>query len=178
MARSSKEQNGYKRHRTRPVPVSWPRAQKAPEAPPPRVATYKLEKAVLVSIPCRKIFCRDETPRPAGNSPDGGYPLGPVPEADDSRRSDPDAGLLCRIAGSPGSPAVYTGAMTALARWTEVLRCPDCALTGVATLCQAQDARFGTSIEHLPPGFTLVSTEYGDTFYCVACDRPARASTG
>ena len=33
IARSSKEQNGYKRHRTRPVPVSDPWAHEAPQEP-------------------------------------------------------------------------------------------------------------------------------------------------
>jgi len=28
----------------------------------------------------------------------------------------------------------------------------------------------------LPAGFKIVSTEYGDTFYCKACNRPARTT--
>jgi hypothetical protein len=32
IARSSKEQNGYKRHRTRPVPVSGSQAHEAPRS--------------------------------------------------------------------------------------------------------------------------------------------------
>jgi hypothetical protein len=32
-------------------------------------------------------------------------------------------------------------------------------------------------VDSLPAGFKAVTSEYGDTFYCGACDRPARADT-
>jgi hypothetical protein len=63
------------------------------------------------------------------------------------------------------------GAMAVLEKWTEVLRCrPYCALTSTADL-------FGKGIVQtlrLPSGFKAVPTEYGDTFYCRACNRPAK----
>lgn len=64
--------------------------------------------------------------------------------------------------------------MTVSDRWTEILRCPACALTGVAVLSLRAD---GTrTIRSLPDGFEAVSTEYGDTFHCCACDRAASTS--
>jgi hypothetical protein len=64
--------------------------------------------------------------------------------------------------------------MTVSDRWTEVLRCPSCTAAGVAILSQA-DA--GTvTINDLPAGFRAVSSEYGDTFFCEACERAATTS--
>ena len=62
--------------------------------------------------------------------------------------------------------------MTVSEHWTEVLRCPDCALTSVAVLSQPKgsDTVF---VETLPSGFKAVTSKYGDTFYCEACNRPA-----
>jgi hypothetical protein len=65
-------------------------------------------------------------------------------------------------------------AMGALEKWTEVLRCPHCTLTGTADL--AQKAHGIVQTLRLPAGFKIVSTEYGDTFYCKACNRPARTT--
>jgi hypothetical protein len=62
--------------------------------------------------------------------------------------------------------------MTVSERWTEVLRCPACASTAVATLSQPRLGQL--VVEKLPPEFKAVSSEYGDTFYCSACDRAAR----
>jgi len=65
--------------------------------------------------------------------------------------------------------------VTVSENWTEVLRCSACALAGVASLSQVAN---GTLIvKNLPIGFRSVSTEYGDTFYCAACDRAASSST-
>jgi hypothetical protein len=61
-------------------------------------------------------------------------------------------------------------------QWTEILRCPNCALTGVALLSQPTGPNFGIAVDHLPAGFKLVTSQYGDTFYCKACNRPARES--
>ena len=58
-----------------------------------------------------------------------------------------------------------------LDNWTEVLRCMHCAQTGVANL--SQDANGIIVIHSLPAGFRAVTSEYGDTFFCDACDRPA-----
>ena len=62
--------------------------------------------------------------------------------------------------------------MTVSDHWTEILRCPDSALTGVAVLSQPKGSE-SVFFEDLPAGFRVVSTKYGDTFYCEACNRPA-----
>jgi len=64
--------------------------------------------------------------------------------------------------------------MGTLEKWTEVLRCPHCALTGVADLVQ----RGGGTVQTLwlPAGFKIVTTEYGDTFFCKTCNRLARTT--
>ncbi len=65
--------------------------------------------------------------------------------------------------------------MTVSENWTEVLRCPLCASTAVATLSQSRSG--GIVVQELPTDFKPVSSEYGDTFYCLTCERPARADT-
>jgi hypothetical protein len=59
-------------------------------------------------------------------------------------------------------------------QWTEILRCRTCALTGVASL--SQNGNNAVSVKKLPAGFKAVSSEYGDTFYCEGCNRPAGTS--
>jgi hypothetical protein len=66
--------------------------------------------------------------------------------------------------------------MNALDKWTETLRCPNCALTGVALLSQPKGPSFEITVDHLPAGFEVVTSQYGDTFYCKACNRAARES--
>jgi hypothetical protein len=72
---------------------------------------------------------------------------------------------------------VCIASMAAFDHWTEVLRCPDCSLAGVATLSQGTTDNFATNIDVIPAGFRAVSSHYGDTFFCEACNRPATAST-
>ena len=55
--------------------------------------------------------------------------------------------------------------------WAEVLRCPVCALTGVAGLSLATNGVVVVMI--MPDSFKAESSEYGDTFYRDACDRAA-----
>jgi len=64
--------------------------------------------------------------------------------------------------------------MTVSDNWTELLRCPSCALTGVANLSQGQTGSI--IVRSLPEGFRARSSEYGDTFFCQACSRPATTS--
>jgi hypothetical protein len=64
--------------------------------------------------------------------------------------------------------------MGILEKWTEVLRCPYCAVTGVADLVQRGSGIVQTL--RLPAGFKAVATEYGDTFYCKACNRLAKTT--
>jgi hypothetical protein len=63
--------------------------------------------------------------------------------------------------------------MAALDHWTEVLRCSFCTLTGVASLSQATTDGLAIVVDDLPSGFKAVSSEYGDTFFCAACNRAA-----
>jgi len=59
-------------------------------------------------------------------------------------------------------------------KWTEVLKCPYCALVGTADLFQ--NGRGIVQTLRLPAGFKVVSSEYGDTFDCKACNLPARTT--
>jgi hypothetical protein len=59
--------------------------------------------------------------------------------------------------------------MAVFEHWTEVLRCPNCGLTGVANLSQVA----AIVIDTISEGFKAVSSEYGDTFLCQGCNRPA-----
>jgi hypothetical protein len=67
--------------------------------------------------------------------------------------------------------------MAALDRWTEVLRCPFCTLTGVASLSLGTPDDLAIVVDDLPSGFKVVSSKYGDTFFCEACNRAAVATT-
>jgi hypothetical protein len=67
--------------------------------------------------------------------------------------------------------------MTVSDQWTEVLRCPHCALAGVASLSQGNADSSAIIIYNLPSGFRNVSSQYGDTFFCESCNRAASAST-
>jgi hypothetical protein len=59
--------------------------------------------------------------------------------------------------------------MAVFEHWTEVLTCPNCGLTGVANLSQVA----AIVIDAISEGFKAVSSEYGDTFLCEGCNRPA-----
>jgi hypothetical protein len=61
--------------------------------------------------------------------------------------------------------------MAAFECWTEVLRCPNCGLTGVANLSQSVAAVI--VIDTMSQGFKAVSSQYGDTYVCEGCNRPA-----
>ena len=65
-------------------------------------------------------------------------------------------------------------AMGVSEKWTEVLKCPHCALIGTADLFQ--NGRGIVQALRLPAGFKVVSSEYGDTFDCEACNLPARTT--
>jgi len=52
----------------------------------------------------------------------------------------------------------------------EAVRCPDCALVGIASLTEKSSA---TKIKRLPKGFKIITTDEGDQIYCAACNRPA-----
>ncbi len=67
--------------------------------------------------------------------------------------------------------------MSGFAHWTEILRCPNCGLTGVADLSHPKGDEMPTVIDNLPIGFKPVSSQYGDTFFCEDCNRPATELT-
>jgi hypothetical protein len=59
------------------------------------------------------------------------------------------------------------------AQWTELLTCSNCRMSGSARLSQSKKGAFDFSVETIPAGFKVVRLEFGETFYCEACDRPA-----
>ncbi|GAC1423480.1 MAG: hypothetical protein NVSMB6_24700 [Burkholderiaceae bacterium] len=59
-------------------------------------------------------------------------------------------------------------------KWAEALRCPTCALVGVASVAE-KIANGNSKIERLPEGFKIIKTPTGEKVYCAACDHPARS---
>ena len=76
-------------------------------------------------------------------------------------------------AGKRSGPGAYS-AMGTLEKWAEILRCQHCALAGAADVVQRGNGMVQSL--RLPAGFKAVPTEYGDTFYCKACNQPARTT--
>jgi hypothetical protein len=60
-------------------------------------------------------------------------------------------------------------------QWTELLTCSRCGLSGTTLLSKPEKRPFDFSVESIPAGFKVVRLEFGETFYCEACDLPARA---
>jgi hypothetical protein len=56
-------------------------------------------------------------------------------------------------------------------QWNEVLRCPRCRNTGMASLSQPDDADLPT-VDSVPGGFMAVQTEDGPDFHCGTCNVP------
>src|ERR1700743_2284092 len=63
--------------------------------------------------------------------------------------------------------------MTTVDRWTELLACRRCGLSGTARLSQPESRPFEFRVEAIPLGFKVVRLEFGKVFYCEACDQPA-----
>jgi hypothetical protein len=78
-----------------------------------------------------------------------------------------------RIVTETFSARARISAVSAFEHWREVLRCPNCGLTGVATLSQPNDVAAAMVIDNMPVGFKAVSSAYGDTFLCEGCNRAA-----
>jgi hypothetical protein len=53
--------------------------------------------------------------------------------------------------------------------WNERLRCPICGKTGVASLCQDEDAEMPI-VQSAPSGFKVVDDQYGPDFHCEICN--------
>jgi hypothetical protein len=58
-------------------------------------------------------------------------------------------------------------------RWTELLICSNCGMLGSAHLSRHEKRTYDFNVETVPAGFKVVRLEFGDTFYCEACNRPA-----
>jgi NMD protein affecting ribosome stability and mRNA decay len=52
--------------------------------------------------------------------------------------------------------------------WNETIRCPICGKTGIANLCQEEDAETPI-VQHVPSGFRVVSDQHGPDFHCETC---------
>jgi hypothetical protein len=63
--------------------------------------------------------------------------------------------------------------MKSLNHWTELLTCPNCGMAGSAHLSRPEKRAFDFSVDATPEGFKVVSLEFGETFYCDACNCPA-----
>jgi hypothetical protein len=63
--------------------------------------------------------------------------------------------------------------MTVFEHWMEVLRCLNCGLAGLANLSQPKQVGDAIVIDNISEGFRAVSSQYGDTFFCEDCNRPA-----
>jgi len=53
----------------------------------------------------------------------------------------------------------------------EAVRCPQCALAGIASF--TTDEQASPRKIRLPEGFKIIATDRGNQVYCVACNRPA-----
>jgi hypothetical protein len=58
-------------------------------------------------------------------------------------------------------------------QWTELLTCSNCGMSGSARFSQPENRAYDFSVEAIPAGFKAVRLEFGDTFYCEACNRLA-----
>jgi hypothetical protein len=56
-------------------------------------------------------------------------------------------------------------------RWTEWLTCPNCGISGSAHFSQPDQRVYDFTVEAVPPAFKVVRLEFGEIFYCKACDR-------
>jgi hypothetical protein len=58
-------------------------------------------------------------------------------------------------------------------KWTELLTCPNCGMSGPAHLSRPAKRASDFNVEAVPAGFKIVRVESGEAFYCEACNRPA-----
>jgi hypothetical protein len=72
--------------------------------------------------------------------------------------------------GLQGGSSYRSRPMNVFDLQAEAVRCPDCALVGIASLTEKSSAR---KIKRLPKGFKVITTDEGDQIYCAACNRPA-----
>ena len=58
-------------------------------------------------------------------------------------------------------------------KWTELLTCSNCGMSGSACLSRPEKRAYDFNVEAVPAGFKVVRVEFGEAFYCEACNRPA-----
>jgi hypothetical protein len=58
-------------------------------------------------------------------------------------------------------------------RRIELLRCANCGMSGSARLSQPEERPYNFSVDAIPVGFKVVRLEFGETFYCKACNLQA-----
>jgi hypothetical protein len=57
--------------------------------------------------------------------------------------------------------------------WTELLKCSNCGMSGPAHLSRPEKRAYNFNVVAVPAGFKVVRVEFGETFYCEACNQPA-----
>jgi hypothetical protein len=57
-------------------------------------------------------------------------------------------------------------------RWSELVTCSNCGMSGSARLSLPVKRAYDFSVEAIPAGFKVVRLEFGDAFYCEACNQP------
>jgi hypothetical protein len=63
--------------------------------------------------------------------------------------------------------------MIACDQWTELLTCSNCGMSRLARLSKPEKRAYDFSVEAIPAGFKVIRMEFGETFICAACNRPA-----
>ena len=58
-------------------------------------------------------------------------------------------------------------------RWSELVTCSNCGMSGSARLSQPVKRAYDFSVEAIPTGFRVVRMEFGKIFFCEACNQPA-----
>jgi hypothetical protein len=70
-------------------------------------------------------------------------------------------------------PHGESACMIARTQWIELLTCPNCGMSGSARLSQPGKRTYDFNVEAIPVGFKVVRLEFGDAFFCEACNLQA-----
>jgi hypothetical protein len=54
-------------------------------------------------------------------------------------------------------------------QWDEMLRCPNCRKSGIASLRYEKSEEMQT-VHSVPDGFKVVDTQFGPSFHCETCN--------
>jgi hypothetical protein len=63
--------------------------------------------------------------------------------------------------------------MIARDQWSELLTCSNCGMLGSARLSRPEKRAYDFRVEAIPAGFKVVRLEFGEAFYCEACNHLA-----